>query len=172
MKGKGISYIVDEEKKTDMQLCNISVGESINYKGLSGSPVIINEMIIGILQEQIISGERATDIKVSSVSSFSQYIDSKYIQENTMKKTLKQNIKLYTEHQIQKNIESGKYIPEIFVEDGEYKEYVRFFADPKLFLKKAMEYRRIALKDILSVGVEKVQKELQYLTTFAGIVLW
>lgn len=39
-------------------------------------------------------------------------------------------------------------------------------------VKKAMEYRRIALKDILSVGVEKVQKELQYLTTFAGIVLW
>lgn len=39
-------------------------------------------------------------------------------------------------------------------------------------VKKSMEFRGIALKDILSVGVEEVQEEQQYLTTFAGIVLW
>lgn len=39
-------------------------------------------------------------------------------------------------------------------------------------VKKSMEYRGIALKDILSVGVEKIQEEQQYMTTFAGIVLW
>lgn len=39
-------------------------------------------------------------------------------------------------------------------------------------VKKSMEYRGIVLKDILSVGIEEVQEEQQYLTTFAGIVLW
>lgn len=39
-------------------------------------------------------------------------------------------------------------------------------------VKKSMEYRGIALKDILSVGIEAIQKDQQYLTTFAGIVLW
>ncbi len=39
-------------------------------------------------------------------------------------------------------------------------------------VKKSMEYREITLKDILSVGIEAVQEEQQYLTTFAGIVLW
>lgn len=39
-------------------------------------------------------------------------------------------------------------------------------------VKKSMEYRGIALKDILSVCVEEVQEEQQYMTTFAGIVLW
>ena len=39
-------------------------------------------------------------------------------------------------------------------------------------VKQSMDYRGIVLKDILSVGVEEIQKEQQYLTTFAGIVLW
>lgn len=39
-------------------------------------------------------------------------------------------------------------------------------------VKKSMKFRGIALKEILSVGVEKVQEEQQYLTTFSGIVLW
>lgn len=39
-------------------------------------------------------------------------------------------------------------------------------------VKKSMEYRGIALKDILSVGVEEIQEEQQYMTTFTGIVLW
>lgn len=39
-------------------------------------------------------------------------------------------------------------------------------------VRKSMEYRGIALKDILSIGVEGVQEEQQYLSTFAGIVLW
>lgn len=39
-------------------------------------------------------------------------------------------------------------------------------------VKKSMEYRGISLKEILSIGVEGEQEEQQYLTTFAGIVLW
>ena len=39
-------------------------------------------------------------------------------------------------------------------------------------VKKSMEYRKVALKNIFSVGIEAIQEEQQYLTTFAGIVLW
>lgn len=70
IKGVGIHNTIDEEKISDMQVSNISIGQATNYKGLSGSPVVVDEMIIGIVQEQIVSSDRASGIKVSSVSSF------------------------------------------------------------------------------------------------------
>lgn len=139
IKGVGIHNTIDEEKISDMQVSNISIGQATNYKGLSGSPVVVDEMIIGIVQEQIVSSDRASGIKVSSVSSFAQYINEKYIQDNKIKGIFKENMNLYTEQQIQKNIKSGKYIPEIFVEQNEYKEYMRFFSEPRLFINKAIE---------------------------------
>ena len=113
IKGVGIHNTIDEERISDMQLSNISIGQEKNYKGLSGSPVVVDEMIIGIVQEQIVSSDRAIGIKVSSVSSFAQYINEKYIQDNKIKCIFKENMNLYTEQQIQKNIKSSKYIPEI-----------------------------------------------------------
>ncbi len=139
IKGIGTHYIIDEEKVSDMQVSNISVGQAINYRGMSGSPVIVDGMIIGIVQEQIISSDKATGIKVSSISSFAQYINRKYIESNKIKSDLKKYMSRYTKQQIYKNIESGKYIPKIFVEQNEYKEYLRFFCEPRLFINKSIE---------------------------------
>lgn len=139
IKGTGIHSIIDEEKVSDIQVSNISVGQTVNYKGISGSPVIVDGMIIGIVQEQVISNNTATGIKVSSILSLAQYLNEKYIDPNRIKSSLRNNISLYTEQQIQKNIKSGKYIPEIFIEQNDYKEYMRFFSEPKLFINKAIE---------------------------------
>ncbi|MBQ3415480.1 MAG: trypsin-like serine protease [Clostridia bacterium] len=149
IKGIGTHSIIEEERISDMQASNISVGQAINYKGLSGSPVIVDEMIIGIVQEQRISADRASEIKVSSVSSFVQYINERYIEANRIKKSFKEKMNIYTEQQIQKNIKSGKYIPEIFVEQNNFKEYMRFFAEPKLFINKAIdEIQSLNYKDV------------------------
>lgn len=149
IKGLGTHSIIEEERISDMQASNISVGQAINYKGLSGSPVIVDEMIIGIVQEQRISADRASEIKVSSVSSFVQYINERYIESNRIKKSFKEKMNIYTKQQIQKNIKSGKYIPEIFVEQNNFKEYMRFFAEPKLFINKAIdEIQSLNYKDV------------------------
>ena len=149
IKGIGTHRIIEEERISDMQVSNISVGQAVNYKGLSGSPVIVDEMIIGIVQEQIVSSNRAIGIKVSSVSSFAQYINERYIEGNKIKNSFKEKMNLYTEQQIQKNIKSGKYIPEIFVEQSDFKEYLRFFVEPKLFINKAIdEIQSLNFKDV------------------------
>ena len=40
---------------------------------------------------------------------------------------------LYSDYQIQKNINSGKYLPNTFLEKRNLKEHLRFFVDPYLF---------------------------------------
>lgn len=40
---------------------------------------------------------------------------------------------LYSDFQIQKNIKSGKYLPDTFLEKRELKEHLRYFVDPYLF---------------------------------------
>lgn len=163
LKGNGTHYIVDEEKISDMQISNIIMGQAINYKGISGSPVIVDEMIIGIVQEQIVSSDRAIGIKVSSIASFVEYIDEKYIESNKIKGLLKENMKLYTEQQIQKNIKSGKYIPEIFVEQNDYKENMRFFCEPKLFINKAIEeIQRLNFDDINNFLEKNFNKKISF----------
>ena len=163
IKGIGTHHIIDEEKVSDIQVSNISVGQAVNYKGISGSPVIVDEMIIGIVQEQIISSNKATGIKVSSISSFAEYINGKYIEANKIKSIFKENMNLYTEQQIQKNIKSGKYIPEIFVEQNEYKEYMRFFSEPKLFINKAIEeIQSLNFKDINEFLEKNFNKNISF----------
>lgn len=163
IKGIGTHHIIDEEKVSDIQVSNISVGQAVNYKGISGSPVIVDEMIIGIVQEQIISSNKATGIKVSSISSFAEYINGKYIEANKIKSIFKENMNLYTEQQIQKNIKSGKYIPEIFVEQNDYKEYMRFFSEPKLFINKAIEeIQSLNFKDINEFLEKNFNKNISF----------
>ena len=164
IKGIGTHHIIDEEKVSDIQVSNISVGQAVNYKGISGSPVIVDEMIIGIVQEQIISSNKATGIKVSSISSFAEYINRKYIEANKIKSIFKENMNLYTEQQIQKNIKSGKYIPEIFVEQNDYKEYMRFFSEPKLFINKAIEeIQSLNFKDINEFLEKNFNKNISFI---------
>lgn len=40
---------------------------------------------------------------------------------------------LYSDNQVQKNIRSGKYLPDVFLERQDLKEHLRYFVDPFLF---------------------------------------
>ena len=68
MEGIGI-YCVDE-LPSDYSLANINVGVLNNYKGLSGSPVILNGRAIGILQVQNWDARGKLGVSFSSVAMF------------------------------------------------------------------------------------------------------
>lgn len=46
---------------------------------------------------------------------------------------------LYYEKNVRKNITSGKYLPNVFLEDREIKQHLRDFVDPYIFCKLALE---------------------------------
>lgn len=138
MNGKGITYSCTEDKHWDSYLEHITTGKSNDYSGLSGSPVICNNRIIGILQMQFTNINGKLGVRLSSVDMFKELLEQKNIKENEYKSILKQKCLDFTKIQIKKNIKSKKYIPNIFVEEGKYKENMRYFADPYLFLKKSI----------------------------------
>lgn len=130
------------------------------YNGYSGSPFIINEMLVGVVQEQSIAGGQALSIGVSSMDMIKEYIPETYLIEDKYKKEIKDIITQYTQNQINRNKESKKYIPEIFVENGDLKEKCRFLTDPVLFYKKIIEdierYKFRGLNRILRIlGVDQ-----------------
>lgn len=124
---------------SDIELKLDSNSKIPDYSGYSGSPFIINGMLVGVVQEQTIVGGQALSIGVSSFQMIKEFIPKKYVTEDRYKKKLKYDIKKYTESQIQQNIKTKKYIPEIFIENGNLKEKCRFMTDPVLFYKKILE---------------------------------
>ena len=159
--GVGVIKGITEENICDYYLTDIKSGQSQDYSGMSGAPVFCNNRIIGILQMQPINSKGVLGLLMSSVAMFRDILPEMSILKNECNLQLKKEIKVYTEAQIQKNIKSRKYIPDIFVEEHDYKEYLRFFADPKLFLKKvirqAKSYNFSEFNLILkSTGVEEI----------------
>ncbi|NFM45312.1 trypsin-like peptidase domain-containing protein [Clostridium botulinum] len=136
--GIGVIKGTTEENIWDYYLTDIKSGQSQNYSGMSGSPVLCNNRIIGILQMQQINENGALGIEMSSVAMFRELLPNGIVIKNECNLKLKKELSSYTKSQIQKNIKSRKYIPDIFVEEHNYKECLRFSADPKLFLKKAI----------------------------------
>lgn len=138
MSGYGITYSSTEDVHWNSYLEHITTGKSNDYSGLSGSPVICNNRIIGILQMQSTNINGKLGVRLSSVSMFRELLEDKNIKANEYKSLLKQKCLDFTSRQIYINIKSKKYIPNIFVEEGKYKEHMRYFADPYLFLKKSI----------------------------------
>lgn len=162
--GVGVIKGTTEDNIWDYHLTDIKSGHSQDYSGMSGSPVFCNNRIIGILQMQPINAQGVLGLQISSVAMFKEILPEMNIRKNECNLQLKKELKVYTETQIQKNIKSRKYIPDIFVEEHDYKEYLRFFADPKLFLKKAIRQAKAHdfsdLNLILkSMGVEEISFE-------------
>ncbi|WP_061320066.1 trypsin-like peptidase domain-containing protein [Clostridium botulinum] len=162
--GIGVIIGTTEDKIWDYYLTDIKSGHSQDYSGMSGAPVFCNNRIIGILQMQPINAQGILGLQMSSVTMFKEILPQMSICKNECNIQLKRELKVYTEAQIQKNIKSRKYIPDIFVEEHDYKEYLRFFADPKLFLKKAIRqaksYNFSEINLILkSIGVEEIRFE-------------
>ncbi len=162
--GVGVIKGTTEEKISDYYLTDIKSGQSQDYSGMSGSPVFCNNRIIGILQMQPINAQGVLGLLMSSVTMFREILQDMSIHKNECNLQLKKELKAYTEAQIQKNIKSRKYIPDIFVEEHNYKECLRFFSDPKLFLKKAIrqakgyDFREFNLF-LKSIGKEQISFE-------------
>lgn len=163
MSGNGIAYACTEHEHWDSYLEHINTGKSNDYSGLSGSPVICNNRIIGILQMQSTNINGKLGVRLSSVSMFKELLDNKNIKGNEYKSILKEKCLDFTNRQIDKNIKSKKYIPNIFVEEGKYKENMRYFADPYLFLTKSIsEVKKIDFNKYNKFILERNEKIIDF----------
>lgn len=157
--GVGVIKGATEDKVWDYQLTDIKSGHSQDYSGMSGSPVFCNNRIIGILQMQPINAQGILGLQMSSVTMFKEILPQMNICKNECNILLKRELKVYTETQIQKNIKSRKYIPNIFVEEHDYKEDLRFFADPGLFLKKAIRQAKSYNFSEINIMLKSIEGE-------------
>ena len=119
-------------------LQNTLTGAKNNYSGLSGSPVISHNRIVGILQCQEVVEGKPIELKMASVSMFKDLLTPDVISINEYKEKFFIKANEHTHQQISKNKQIRKYIPDIYVEEQYYKEMVRYFADPALFVQKAL----------------------------------
>ncbi|CEP99113.1 V8-like Glu-specific endopeptidase [[Clostridium] sordellii] len=155
------------KSNADLELKLDSSSRLPSYNGYSGSPFIINGMLVGVVQEQSIINGQALSIGVSSFDMTKQFIPEKYLIEDKHKKKLKDGVIEYTKSQINKNIETKKYIPEIFVENGNLKEKCRLMTDPILFYEKILEdierYKFRGLNRILTIlGLNKFTIDIDF----------
>ena len=97
---------------------------------MSGSPVFCDERIVGILQMQGSNRKGELGIRMSSIKTLLRLLPDKSIKKNEYLLKIQESLNQYTRQQIEKNLQSKKYIPDIFVEERNYKEKIRFFADP------------------------------------------
>lgn len=143
MRGTGIIVLPAKEAEWDYHLATISTGMTDNHQGLSGSPVFCDHRIVGILQMQAYNSSGALGVCMSSVKMFQDLLTEENFKPNEYQMLLKDVCTQHTKNQIEKNVKSKKYIADIFVEEGDYKENLRYFADPMLFLKKAIRDTKI-----------------------------
>ena len=109
-----------------------------NYRGMSGTPVISCNRIVGILQIQTPLERGTLGLKMSSVEMFQDILPQDSLAANEYETLLFERSRHESILRVKQNKESGKYIPNIFVEENDCKENLRYFADPLLFLKKAV----------------------------------
>ncbi len=140
---KGIIIDQDEDAK-GQNFIDVSLGEGRlnNYRGYSGSPVVCNGQLIGIAIEQSIGLNVAQSIKVLAASTFIDLLSDEWVCQDTFILQILEVFRNESEKEIIKNKANGKYIPEIFVELGDIKEYLRGFSDPVLFFEKHLDYVR------------------------------
>lgn len=138
---KGI--ILDESIDANKQLLiDVSLGEGKlnDYRGFSGSPVICNGQLIGIAIEQSVGLNAAQSIKVLDANTFVEILEKKWISKDDFIEEILENYRLKAKNEVTQNKRNGTYIPEIFVELGGIKEYLRGFSDPILFFDKHLDY--------------------------------
>jgi hypothetical protein len=135
LQGVGLCKYDDTMGISDIAFCDITVRQG-NYKGMSGSPIFVDDMIVGIAQEQVLNSETSHNILATSVDSLKNILPIECFEENKNLKSLIHQAKLFSHNHVNDNIISHKYIPEIFVEEGDTKELLRYFTDPCLFIEK------------------------------------
>ena len=130
---------IEESSKYDLKLKCVESGELSNYYGLSGAPVICNNRIVAIAQFQKGDLRGQLGIYTLSVESFSDWLPKEVFREPEYIEDIIDKSKKLAREAIKRNIESKKYIPELFVDESSYKEYLRYFAEPELFIFKIID---------------------------------
>lgn len=136
--GYGIVKRESEIIEWNYTLVTIESGSTQNYKGLSGAPVFSRNRIVGILQIQETVSSGVLGLRMSSVEMFQDMLPLSSLCSNEYKELVYEKSIEFSRRHIEENKRSRKYIPNIFVENGSYKERLRYFSDPVLFVKKAL----------------------------------
>lgn len=147
-------HIIETSNVWDCLLINIVTGSAEDYVGLSGSPVFCDGRIVGILQMQAFNRMGLLGIRMTTVKLFEPLLPEEAKCGNEYLIQMYEKSKKYTEMQLNKNLKSKKYIPSIFVEEGDYKEKARYFAEPVLFVQKT-------LKEIMQLDFQEINAVLQ-----------
>lgn len=164
-------HTVETSNVWDCSLTNIATGSAEDYVGLSGSPVFCDERIVGILQMQSSNRMGILGIRMTTVGMFEPILPEDAKCGNKYLIQMYENSKKYTERQLNKNLQSKKYIPSIFVEEGDYKEKARYFADPVLFVTKTIkEIMQLDFHEINAVLQEENKIDFNNLNTSISIV--
>lgn len=139
LSGKGIYPSNNTLIHCDYEVGSIIKGKLQDYSGLSGSPIILNSRAVGIVQIQVTDQSGVLGIGFTSINKFRQYLPGEAITQSKYIDELLDTSKSQTLCEIEKNKKSAKYIPSIFVEDDIFKENMRYFSDPILFLSKSID---------------------------------
>ncbi len=137
--------ILDENKSINGDLLiDVSLGDGKidKYNGFSGSPVVCNGQLIGIAIEQTTGLGRSQSIKILCFATLDNLIDECYFSQDTFINNIISSFNQVTQKEIENNKTNKKYIPEIYVEIGQMKDYLRNFTDPILFFRKHLEYNK------------------------------
>lgn len=139
LSGTGLVLLGSQENETDFKLKSIETGYAENYQGLSGAPVMCGRRVVGILQVQNFTERGLLGLEMASVQLFKELLPPDFFGPSQYREEFEERARCFTKKAIKKNIVSRKYIPDIFVEEGRYKENFRYYAEPILFLKKVVE---------------------------------
>lgn len=131
-----LSKINSENTDIDLEINSTNIED---FSGLSGAPLVINNMLLGVIIEQSEAGGKIISVGAVSITELKDALPLKYYTENVYKARLKELSLKHTKNEINKNVINKKYIKDIFVEVGNLKEDVRYFTDKLLFYNKLLE---------------------------------
>lgn len=131
-----LSKINSENADIDLEISSTKIED---FSGLSGSPLVINDMLAGVIIEQSEADGKIISIGAVSIKELRKVLPPEYIIENIYKERLKELAFNHTKNEIRKNIINKKYIKDIFVENGNLKENARYFIDKVLFYYKLLD---------------------------------
>lgn len=165
MTGKGVCANTTISHTCDFSLKDIFTGGTGNYQGLSGAPVVCRNRVIGIIQMQRTNYNGTLGVTFSSVNMFKDLLPSYSIGNCAFIDELEQSCVSNMIEAVNINKSSKKYIPDIYVEEGEYKEDLRCFADPILFMNKIIEeLKNLDLTIINDFYVSQGEDPIDFLT--------
>ncbi|MGL4863533.1 MULTISPECIES: trypsin-like peptidase domain-containing protein [Bacteria] len=123
------------EDEIDLKLYSDDVNRLFRgyISGLSGSPVIVNNQIIGIVKVYLGDG-----LGVQQIKNFTKVL-IKYGIEIEHKSLFRSWLLNKASENIEMNMRSKKYLRDVHIEINEIKDQIRYFSDPILFFKQLLE---------------------------------